>query len=124
MIILLDIISVLWIVAGVLLILYTEETRAVLRKVLPRENIRWLAAFPLIFGVTLSIGAFYVREMLWLVLVLGILGIAKGIYLLAGPITRINALLQWWIEKADAKTVRLFGLITFTLGSGILLYLI
>lgn len=121
--IVLYIISVLWIATGTLLIIYTEGTRGFLKRVFLIERIRWLALLPLVFGVVLVVGAFYQREIFWLAIILGGLGIIKGIYLFIGPVAQIRTLLDWWFHKADGRTIRLHGLITFFLGVAIFSYL-
>ena len=121
--IVLYIISILWIATGTLLIIYTENTRGFLKRVFLIERIRWLASLPLAFGAVLVVGAFYQRQLFWLAIILGGLGIIKGIYLSIGPVTQIRTLLDWWFHKADERTIRLHGLITFILGAAIFSYL-
>ena len=121
--IVLYVISILWVATGTLLIIYTEGTRGFLKRVFLIERLRWLALLPLVFGVLLVVGAFYQREIFWLAIILGGLGIIKGIYLSIGPVAQIRTLLDWWFQKADGRTIRLHGLITFFLGVAILSYL-
>jgi hypothetical protein len=121
--IVLYIISVLWIVTGTLLIIYTESTREFLKRAFLIERIRWLAFLPLVFGAVLVVGAFYQRQLFWLAIILGGLGIIKGIYLTIGPVAQIRTLMDWWFHKADERTIRLHGLITFILGAAIFSYL-
>ena len=117
------VISILWIVYGTLLVIYTERTREFLKKLFFIENVRLLGVVPLIFGTILSIGAFFHREMFWLVFILGVLGVMKGVYFFLDSNDHIKGLLEWWFNRADEKTIRFFGLITFLLGSAILSYL-
>jgi hypothetical protein len=114
------IISLLWIVLGVLLILYTQESRNFLRKLFYLERVRVLAIIPLILGCILVIGAFYGPSILWLVLILGLLAVAKGLYGILGPMARIKQSLDWWYYRAEERTIRLCGLIIFILGLAVL----
>lgn len=123
MVIALYVVSIIWIALGTFLIVYTEGTRGVLRKVFLTNNVRWIAVFPLLFGVILGVGAFYSGEMFWLVITLGAMALLKGIYLIAAPTKQVNGLLEWWFNRAGEPTIRLFGLIAFTLGSAVLSYL-
>jgi uncharacterized protein YjeT (DUF2065 family) len=69
------------------------------------------------------VGAFFHKEMFWLVFVLGVLGILKGVFLIIGPSAHIKQLLDWWFRKASERTIRLNGLISVILGTAILSYL-
>lgn len=121
--IVLYILAILWIVVGTFLVLYTESTQEVLRKLFLRDHFRWLAALPLIFGILLVVGAFYRTEMFWLVFILGVLGLLKGVFLIFGPSAQIKKLLHWWFHTASERTIRLNGLISVILGTAVLSYL-
>jgi hypothetical protein len=123
MTVVLYILAILWIVAGTFLVLYTESTKEVFRKLFFTDHFRWLAALPLIFGVILVLGAFSHKDMFWLVFVLGLLGLLKGVFLIMGPSAQIKRLLDWWFHKASERTIRLNGLISVILGTAILSYL-
>lgn len=117
------IISILWIASGAFLVLYTESAKEFLKRLLLRDHLRWLAVLPAIFGIILVVGAFSHKEMFWLALVLGVLGLIKGVYWAIGPSAQIKRLLEWWFYKAGDRTIRLHGLIAVVLGSAILSYL-
>jgi uncharacterized protein YjeT (DUF2065 family) len=121
--IVLYILAILWIVAGTFLVLYTESTKEFLKKLFLTDHFRWLAVLPLIFGILLVVGAFYHKEMFWLVFILGVLGLLKGVFLIIGPSAQIKKLLEWWFHKASDRTIRLNGLISVILGTAILSYL-
>ena len=67
--------------------------------------------------------AFYDKEMFGLIFILGLIGIIRGVYLVAGPADQINRLMEWWYQEAGDGTIRLFGLIAFILGCAIFSYL-
>jgi uncharacterized protein YjeT (DUF2065 family) len=117
-------ISILWIALGTFLVIYTNGAKAFLKKLFFTENIKWMAVFPIIVGLILVAGAFYNGEMFWFAFILGLLGIIKGVSLVIIPSYRSKALLDWWFTQASDGTIRLFGLITFILGSALLSYLI
>ncbi len=121
--ILLYILAILWIVMGTFLVLYTEATQEVLKKLFFTDHFRWVAALPLIFGILLVVGAFFHKEMFWLIFVLGVLGILKGLFLIIGPSGQIKELIDWWFHKASERTIRVSGLISIILGTAILSYL-
>jgi hypothetical protein len=107
-----------------MLTIYTEGTRAFFKRAFLGDSVRWMAVFPLIFGLLLLVGAFSHPELFWLALVLGILAITKGVYGFVGPSSQVKRVLAWWCNQADDSTIRFWGLITFTLGIALLSYLL
>jgi len=114
------IVAILWIVIGVFIILYTERTMKILRKLFFIEKVRLLSIVPIIFGIVLVIGAFVCTQVFFLSLVLGVLALLKGLYLIMGPMPQIQRLMDWWFNKASTSYIRLSGLIIFVLGIAIL----
>ena len=119
MIALLYIISVIWIAAGVFLILYTERYRDFSKKMFPTDKIKVWAVVPLFFGVDLVLGAFFEKEVFWIAFILGLIALLKGVYLIVGPPAQVKKFLDWWFEKASDRIIRLSGLIIFFLGTAI-----
>lgn len=122
--VILYIIAIAWIAYGVLLILYTDKTRGFLKKLFLTDHVKLLALVPFVIGIALTGGAFFYREVFWLSFILGIIAIIKAIYLFFAQSSQVKGFLEWWFEKAEDSTARLFGLITFMLGSAMLAYLI
>ena len=118
------VISILWIAVGTSLIIYTGWTRRLWSKILERDNFKWLAILPGVFGLILITSAFYYAKAFWLALILGILALLKGLYLIIGPSHQLKALFNWWVHKAGDGTMRLYGMITFILGSVLLAYIL
>jgi uncharacterized protein YjeT (DUF2065 family) len=121
--VILCIIAIAWIAYGVLVILYTDKTRRFFKQIFLTDHMKLLALLPFIIGVVLAGGAFFYREVFWLSFALGIIAIIKGIYLFITPLSQIKGFFEWWFEKADDSTARLFGLIIFLLGGAMLAYL-
>ncbi len=114
------VISVLWIVAGASLVIYTERAKEFLPKNYSSAKVKSLALIPFAIGVILVIGAFSSTKVFWLALILGFLAMAKGLYLAFGPPSQIKVLWNWWLLKADDRTIRLFGLISLVIGIALL----
>lgn len=112
--------SLIWVASGAFLIIYTQGAKRFFTRLFLREQARWFAAIPLAFGAVFIVGAFLRKDAFWLLFTLGLLSAAKAVYLLAAPPSRIRALWEWWSNRAKDETVRLFGLIAFTLGGLIL----
>jgi hypothetical protein len=51
---------------------------------------------------------------------LGILAIGKGIYFLKVSGERAGSLLEWWLVEADARVLRLWGIVAIVLGTALL----
>jgi len=114
------IVAILWIVIGVFILLYTERTMKILKKLFFTEKVRALSIVPIIFGIVLVIGAFVCTQVFFLSLVLGVLAFLKGLYLIMGPMPQIKRLMDWCFNKASTSYIRLCGLIIFVLGIAIL----
>jgi len=114
------IIAILWIVIGVFIILYTERTMKILRKLFFIEKVRLLSILPIIFGIVLIIGAFVCTQIFFLSFILGVLALLKGLYLVMGPLSQIKRIMDWWFNKASDSYIRLCGLIIFIIGIAVL----
>jgi uncharacterized protein YjeT (DUF2065 family) len=122
--ILIGAISILWIIEATFLIIYTEGTRKFMEKAVSGMNVKIMATFALIFGLIFLIAAFYIKEMLWLAFIIGMIAIIKGVYLFVAPPNQVKALFEWWFRKASGETIRLMGLIAIIFGVAILSYLV
>jgi len=114
------VISILWIGTGFSLVIYTEKSKEFLQKLYPSDIIRWIALIPLAVGLILVTGAFLYKNIFWLALILGVIVLAKGLYLAFGPSSQLKTLWDWWFIKTGDKTIRLFGLISLVLGVALL----
>jgi hypothetical protein len=124
MAVVLYIVSILWIVVGTFFVIYTEGTREFYKKLFLRDSVKWMGVIPFVFGVILAVGAFYDERVFWLALILGILALAKGVYIFLAPSSQIKGLLDWIFNRSGDGTLRFFGLIIFILGSALLSYLV
>jgi len=112
-------VSVVLVVVGVVLVLYTDWMRESLKAVLFQKRFRFLSSIPLAFGILLIISAGW-SEIFWLVFLLGVIALAKGLYLLFGSRVNIERALHWWLDKASNQLYRLSGVISLVLGMALL----
>jgi len=110
------ILSLLWVAFGATIILYTNQTRSFIREFVMGINTRLWAFVAIIIGLVFVAGAFMIKEVFWIALILGLLAIAKGVYFALAPLPQTNKLMEWWFDKASETTTRLWGLIGFTFG--------
>jgi len=120
----LGILSLIWITLGVMLILYTEKVRGFFGKLFADADIRKLAVFPVTIGLVLLAGSFSQTGMFWLLFILGLLAVGKGVYLFLGPLPQIKSLLEWWFTGASETTIRLWGIISLLLGTAVFSYVL
>jgi len=106
--------SIYFIFMGTIFILYTELLKRYLQKIL-KINVKWFFPLPLIIGILL-ISAKNFSAHPWFITILGIFILGKGIYLLFFPKQHIDALIEWWIQKATDTTYRFGGIIILILG--------
>ncbi len=112
-------VSIIWIVMGTVLVLYTEWVRKSLKERLEKTNYRFLSPIPLVFGILLVISAGWC-EVFWLIFLLGLIGVAKGLYLFLAPKSQIDMVLSWWFDEASDRVYRFTGLICLVLGIALL----
>jgi len=108
--------SLLWMALGVALILYTEKVRSFFQRSFAEANIRLMAPLPMIVGLLFLACSYSQGEIFPLFLILGSLAVAKGLYLLFGPMSQIKSLLEWWSVRASEVTLRAWGIVTLVLG--------
>lgn len=116
-------VSVAWISTGSCAILYTSETRNALKRSLSALNRKVLSVLPLAFGVLMIVAA---SDSLhpWLVRILGLLGLIKGVFVLANPMTLYEKSVQWYLESVSDQGYRLTGIITIILGTAVLSWIV
>jgi uncharacterized protein YjeT (DUF2065 family) len=111
-------ISLIGLALGVGVILYTENTRALLKTLTRQTDPRLLAAPPLIFGLLLVVAA-GASHYPWFVRFLGIAGLAKAAFLFINPQDRAARLTAWFLESLSDNAFRLWGIITVVLATAL-----
>jgi len=111
-------IGILWIAAGCLYILYTAETRDNMRILLGKLDRKVLAGVVFIIGGLLTAAAFYSQNT-WVLVLIGLAAMGKGVIILTNPGNAYDRLEQWYFNAPD-QTFRLFGIIALILGTAVL----
>ena len=119
---LLYVISFLWIGAGSSFILYTAQSRNLLKKMLAGADKGLVSVLPITIGALLIVGA-YQTAFPWVVVLLGILAAVKGCIFLFNPEKLADKLTSWYLEQASDQTYRLAGIIAIILGTALLSWL-
>ncbi|MFA5039196.1 MAG: hypothetical protein WC732_05910 [Candidatus Omnitrophota bacterium] len=106
-------VSLFFIIAGVLLILTPKKViKAVLKMLDKPGDRRLLGLVPLIVGIMLLFAASR-SAVGWLIVLLGLAGIAKAVYIFLTPMAKIKALR--WFSLTD-NAYRVNGIIILVLG--------
>jgi len=111
--------SIAWIASGGFLILYTDRYREVMGKVTGRMGRVPMAVTAAVIGLLLVLSA---RGSLnaGVIVVIGILAMAKGVVFFLNPNRIFEKTLRWWLEDAADQTYRLAGIIALILGTALL----
>ena len=112
-------VSVIFVVIGACVVLYTDWVRGRITWVLGHRQSHLFGLIPLIFGVLMAISAAW-SEVFWLVLILGLIALAKGLYLLFARRSQIRVLAAWLAGRPSDQVVRFGGLIMVVLGTTLL----
>jgi uncharacterized protein YjeT (DUF2065 family) len=105
----------LWIAAGAIAILYTDDYKAYFKGMMTRLDRKMLAIIPAVFGLLLLFAASSTTHSGFIRLI-GILGIVKGvlIYFNPGGLFEIS---KDWVETFSDQGYRLVGIIALVLGT-------
>lgn len=116
--------AIMWITAGASLVIYTNQTREFLRQFSHPEHYALWSVIGIVLGILLIVGSFFSDRLVWLALILGIIALAKGVYLLKGSPDQIQRLIGWWYERASDEAARMGGLVVLLMGIFLLAYLL
>lgn len=115
--------SVLWIAMGSCLVIYTAEFKRVLSKVLRGFDQRFLAPVPAVLGLLLMVAAPQAKNAGFIRL-LGLLGVAKGVFVFMNPKGYYEQVVTWYLDQASDQTYRFFGIISIVLGTALLSWIL
>jgi uncharacterized protein YjeT (DUF2065 family) len=120
---LLTILAILWTIIGILLVILTDAIRQIFRNLLRQKdlNLKALSVIAFVVGLVLILGSSGVSRP-WIAILLGLLGVAKGLFFIFAPKKTSMALIDWWLE-APNKILRIWGIVLFALGVILLLIL-
>lgn len=105
----------LWIAAGAIAILYTDDYKAYMKGLMARLDRMVLALIPAVFGLLLLFAASSTTHS-WFIGLIGILGIVKGVLIYFNP-AGILELSKNWLDTLSDQGYRLIGIIALVLGT-------
>jgi uncharacterized protein YjeT (DUF2065 family) len=111
-------ISSIWIAIGCCIILYTDETKDVMRSIVKGVDLRILSILPFAAGVLFLLSASVCRYP-WIIRFIGLMSLIEGGLAFSNPSNMYNRLMDWYLDSISDQTHRLFGIITIILGTAV-----
>ncbi len=115
--------SLIWISFGAGLIIYTLESKRIIKRLVTDLDRRILSALPSVLGVFLIIAASESRHS-WFIRLIGILAVLKGGFIFWNPQNLYEKIVDWYLNALSDQTFRFFGIITLILGTAILSWIL
>ena len=115
--------SLIWISFGAGIIIYTRESKSMIKGFVTNLDRRFLSVLPAIFGVFLIVAATESRHS-WFIRLIGILAVLKGGFIFWNPQNLYNKIVDCYLTSVSDQTFRFFGIITLILGTVILSWIL
>ncbi len=115
--------SLIWISFGAGLIIYTLESKSIIKRLVTDLDRRILSALPSVLGVFLIIAASESRHS-WFIRLIGFLAVLKGGFIFWNPQNLYEKIVDWYLNALSDQTFRFFGIITLILGTVILSWIL
>ncbi len=103
----------LWTIAGIFFLGAAKKAKEISNKLM--KNLKAVGFVPLIIGILLIFSAHSGRRYPNLVIIIGLLALAKGFFFIFASEKKARPLIDWWLE-ASLGIYRLWGLIVLALG--------
>ncbi len=112
-------ISYSWIAIGTCSILFTDETRNVLKGIFKTVDRKILSVFEAVIGILLLFSAAESHHG-WFIRLIGLMALMEGAIIFFIPKKLYDDLVHWYLSNASDQTYRLFGIISIILGTAVL----
>ncbi|MBW2575654.1 MAG: hypothetical protein JRC88_09230 [Deltaproteobacteria bacterium] len=116
-------ISLIWISIGCCFILYTNETKNIIRSLIKTIDHKIISFLPFIFGVLFLFAASASRNP-WLIRLIGFMGITKGLFIFINPKGFYDKLSDWYLNSLSDQTHRFYGIFAIILGTAVLSWIL
>ncbi|MGB2929601.1 MAG: hypothetical protein WBB70_11885 [Desulfobacterales bacterium] len=116
-------ISFLWITAGSWSVIYTTESRNVMKRLFNKIDRKVLSVFPAIIGILLLICASWSLHS-WFLRILGIMAIIKGGIVFFNPKNLYDEMTNWYLNSLSDQTYRFLGIVSIIIGTAILSWIL
>ena len=116
-------ISVFWVAIGCCTILYTNETRNVLKNMFNKIDRKIISVIEVILGVLFLFSATASHHS-WFIRLIGIITVIEGGIIFFIPKNLYDELVDWYLNSALDQTYRLFGIISLIFGAAVLSWIL
>jgi len=116
-------ISLIWISVGCCTILYTNETKNIIRSLIKTIDQKILSILPFIFGILLLFSASASRNP-WFIRLIGFMGITKGLFIFITPKGFYDKFSDWYLNSLSDQTHRFYGIFAIILGTAVLSWIL
>ena len=114
--------SLIYVAAGVCMILYTDETRNVFKR-LVQMGFKAMSVIAFVMGLLLVLAA-SATHYPWFLRVVGVLAIAEGVLLYVNPQDIMAKIYNWFLEQTSEQTFRAMGIITLVFGTALFSWIV
>ena len=116
-------ISLFWVAIGCCTIIYTIETRNVLKNIFNKIDRKIISVFEVVMGILLVVSATASHHS-WLIRLIGFMAVIEGVVIFYIPKNLYDELIDWYLNSASDQTYRLFGIVTLILGTAVLSWIL
>ena len=116
-------ISLIWISIGCCNILYTSETKNLMRRMIKGIDLKILSILPFVAGVLFLLSASVCRYP-WVIRFIGLMSLIEGVLAFTNPSNLYDKLMDWYLDSLSDQTHRLFGIITIIIGAAVLSWIV
>jgi len=114
--------SLIYIAAGVCMILYTDETRNVFKR-LVQMGLKAMSVIAFVMGLLLILAA-PASHYPWFLRIIGLFALAEGVLLVINPQDIMNKVYGWFLDEASDQTFRASGIITVIFGTALISWIL
>ena len=116
-------ISLFYIVYGCCSILYTDETKKLVKSLFSNIDQKILSALPFIFGILFILSA-SATSMPWFLRFIGLMAVIEGVVFFIIPKDLYNKFMDWYLKSLSDQIYMLFGIIGIIFGIAILSWIL
>lgn len=116
-------ISLVYISIGCCSILYTNETKNIVKSIFSNIDQKILSALPFIFGILFILSASATR-IPWLFRVIGLMAVIEGVVFFLISKDLYDKFMDWYLNSLSDQTYRLSGILGIILGTAFLSWIL
>jgi uncharacterized protein YjeT (DUF2065 family) len=114
--------SLIYIAAGVCMILYTNATRNAFRQLI-QMGFKVLSVIAVVIGFLFLVSA-TASHYPWFLRFIGIFAVLEGVMLFVNPQDIMGRIYAWYLDEASDQTFRATGIITVIFGTALISWIV